>query len=123
MDITHNSKVVEVSSYPGLDADYKYLPNNVATVDVIKKSIGKISESTIYPKKINKNWIKLFCNASSCQILSDSFWYIWHQEFGTEENNSKLLLERISSVFVKIFITCGLSNTAKDEFLEVRNQY
>jgi hypothetical protein len=115
----HNSKVVEAAKFTGFDSDSQRLPNNVETVSLLKKSVSKIKKSGIYAKKIPNSWIKMFCNDSSTQIVSDSFWYIWHQHYSPNQELEKQLLQRISSVFVSFFVKCLLSSNSKDDFFKV----
>jgi hypothetical protein len=118
IDFAHiyNSKVVEAALFPGLDADNTKLPNDIVIGDIILKVVKKVENSS---KKMSRKWIKLFCCKSSIQIVSDSFWYIWHHQFNPDDQVQIKLLDRISNVFVGFFISCKLSSQSKDEFFKI----
>jgi hypothetical protein len=118
IDFAHiyNSQVVEAALFPGLDADTTKLPNDIVIGDIILKVVRKFENSS---KKMPRKWIKLFCCKSSIQIVSDSFWYIWHHQFNPDDQVQQKLLDRISNVFVGFFISCKLSSQSKDEFFKI----
>ena len=115
ISIQNNSKVVEVALFPGLDADTTKLPNDVLIEDIILLAVKKFQNST---RKMPRAWIKLFCSSSSCQLVSDAFWYIWHVRFNSDLQVEQKLLERISNVIVGLLVNCKLSKS-KDEFFQI----
>lgn len=115
----YNSQIVEAAIFPGIDADFTKLPNDVRVENMIQKGIKKIHDSGIYGKKMSKRWIRLLCSSCSCQIVSASFWYLWHHQFSPENENQTKLLERISRVFVGVFINSSLSSHSKDEIFKI----